>query len=213
MRCCSSTPHQTPLCAERFAAGVRGGRTAGGPASSISYRRMTTTAKLIAHDGVDYVAFTGSVAGGHAVRAGGAGPLHRRRPRARRQGPGLCARRRQPRPRGREPGRRRLLQLRPVLLRHRAHLRAREALRRVRRRRGRADAQIRARQSDSSRTPRSARWCAPRPPTSCAARSRKPSRPARERADRRKQFRGEQAGHALSRAADPGRTSITPCGS
>ena len=48
--------------------------------------------------------------------------LRRARARARRQGPGLCARRRQSRPRGREPGRRRVLQFRPVLLRHRAHL-------------------------------------------------------------------------------------------
>ena len=53
---------------------------------------------------------------------------------ARRQGPGLCAAGREARPRDREPRRRRLLQFRPVLLRHRAHLCAREGLRAVPRR-------------------------------------------------------------------------------
>ena len=61
--------------------------------------------------------------------------VHHPRPRTRRQGPGLCHARRQPEVRGREPGRRRLLQFRPVLLRHRAHLCPRVALRRVPRRR------------------------------------------------------------------------------
>ena len=55
-------------------------------------------------------------------RDGGGRHLHVARPRARRQGPGLCPRRCQSRPRHREPRRRRLLQFRPVLLRHRAHL-------------------------------------------------------------------------------------------
>ena len=56
-----------------------------------------------------------------AARRGRA--LHRHRPRARRQGPGLRARRRAARGDRRESRRRRVLQLRPVLLRRRAHLR------------------------------------------------------------------------------------------
>ena len=55
-------------------------------------------------------------------RAGRFRHLRLARARARRQGPGLRARRRQARPCHREPGRRHVLQFRPVLLRHRAHL-------------------------------------------------------------------------------------------
>ena len=54
--------------------------------------------------------------------------LHDARAGTRRQGPGLCAARRQARPCGRQSRRRRLLQFRPVLLRHRARLCAREGL-------------------------------------------------------------------------------------
>ena len=54
--------------------------------------------------------------------------LHDARAGTRRQGPGLCAARRQARPRRRQSRRRRLLQFRPVLLRHRARLCAREGL-------------------------------------------------------------------------------------
>ena len=61
--------------------------------------------------------------------------LRRPRPRARRQGPGLRPRRRQPRRRRRHADGRRHVQRRPVLLRHRAHLRPREPLRALRRRR------------------------------------------------------------------------------
>ena len=54
--------------------------------------------------------------------------LHDHGPGTRRQGPGLCAGRRQARPRDPESGRGRVLQFRPVLLRHRARLCAREGL-------------------------------------------------------------------------------------
>ena len=79
--------------------------------------------------------------------AGGGGNVHHPRPRTRRQGSGLCDARGQPEVRGRESGRRRLLQFRPVLLRHRAHLRPRVALRRLPRGLCRADLAIRARRS------------------------------------------------------------------
>src|SRR5262245_17377512 len=58
---------QTPLCAERYAEAFK---AAGLPAGLFQHLVLThdDTAKLISRpDGVDYVAFTGSVAGGHAV--------------------------------------------------------------------------------------------------------------------------------------------------
>ena len=62
-------------------------------------------------------------------RARGGRNVRGRRPRARRQGPGLCAARRRPETRDRERGRRRVFQFRAMLLRHRARLRARRRLR------------------------------------------------------------------------------------
>ena len=86
--------------------------------------------------------------------------------------PAYVLRRRGARPRGRQSGRRRLLQFRPVLLRHRAHLCAREASiddfvegfvdltkRYVRR------------QSARSRRPRSGRWRSAASPTMSASRT------------------------------------------
>jgi acyl-CoA reductase-like NAD-dependent aldehyde dehydrogenase len=57
---------QTPLCAERFAEAFR---TAGLPKGLFQHLVLTheDTSKLIGTEGIDYVAFTGSVAGGHAV--------------------------------------------------------------------------------------------------------------------------------------------------
>ncbi len=59
--------HQTPLCAERFAEAFA---AAGLPEGVFQALHMShdATAKLIAHDGVDFVSFTGSVPGGHAVQ-------------------------------------------------------------------------------------------------------------------------------------------------
>ena len=59
--------HQTPLCAERFteafaAAGLPEG------VFQVLHLSHSTTADLISHDGIDFVAFTGSVPGGHAVQ-------------------------------------------------------------------------------------------------------------------------------------------------
>jgi acyl-CoA reductase-like NAD-dependent aldehyde dehydrogenase len=57
---------QTPLCAERFAQAFQ---AAGLPEGLFQHLVLTheDTARLIGTDGIDYVAFTGSVAGGHAV--------------------------------------------------------------------------------------------------------------------------------------------------
>lgn len=59
--------HQTPLCAERFAEAFQ---VAGLPEGVFQFLHMSheATAKLIAHDGIDFVSFTGSVPGGHAVQ-------------------------------------------------------------------------------------------------------------------------------------------------
>ena len=59
--------HQTPLCAERFAEAFE---AAGLPAGLFRHLHLThaATAKLIAGAGVDFVSFTGSVPGGHAVQ-------------------------------------------------------------------------------------------------------------------------------------------------
>jgi acyl-CoA reductase-like NAD-dependent aldehyde dehydrogenase len=64
--------HQTPLCAERFAEGFR---AAGLPAGVFQFLHMdhATTEKLVASPEVNFVAFTGSVAGGQAVSRAAAG--------------------------------------------------------------------------------------------------------------------------------------------
>jgi acyl-CoA reductase-like NAD-dependent aldehyde dehydrogenase len=57
---------QTPLCAERFGEAFK---AAGLPAGLFQHLVLThdDTSRVIADSAVDYVAFTGSVAGGHAV--------------------------------------------------------------------------------------------------------------------------------------------------
>ncbi|MCA3131861.1 MAG: aldehyde dehydrogenase family protein [Betaproteobacteria bacterium] len=64
--------NQTPLCAERFDEAFR---AAGLPAGVFQYVHCShdQAAAMIASDGVDFVAFTGSVAGGHAVVQAAAG--------------------------------------------------------------------------------------------------------------------------------------------
>ncbi len=59
--------HQTPLCAERFAEAFE---TAGLPAGLFAHLHLShgATAKLVGSEGVDFVSFTGSVPGGHAVQ-------------------------------------------------------------------------------------------------------------------------------------------------
>jgi acyl-CoA reductase-like NAD-dependent aldehyde dehydrogenase len=64
--------HQTPLCAERFAAAFA---KAGLPSGVFQYLHLghAETERLISGDEVDFVAFTGSVAGGHAVQRAASG--------------------------------------------------------------------------------------------------------------------------------------------
>jgi len=63
---------QTPLCAERYAAAFE---YAGLPEGVFQYLYLThdQTAKVVADPRVDYVAFTGSVAGGHAMQQAAVG--------------------------------------------------------------------------------------------------------------------------------------------
>ena len=73
---------------------LRGGRAAARACSSSCTWTTTQAARMIGDERIGFVAFTGSVRGGHAVQRAARGALHRHRPRARRQGPGLRARRR-----------------------------------------------------------------------------------------------------------------------
>ena len=95
------------------------------------------------------------------------------RPRARRQGSGLCHARRETRPCDREPRRRRVLQFRPVLLRDRAHLCPREGLRAVPRRLCRSHEEISWSAIRSKRRRRSVRWRGQASPTTCATTARR----------------------------------------
>ncbi len=63
---------QTPLCAERFAEAFR---AAGLPEGVFQYLHLSHDAalRMIGSDAVDFVAFTGSVEGGHAVQKAAAG--------------------------------------------------------------------------------------------------------------------------------------------
>ena len=63
---------QTPLCSERLAAAAR---NVGLPDGLLQFLHMSheATARLVAHDDIGYVAFTGSVAGGAAVERAATG--------------------------------------------------------------------------------------------------------------------------------------------
>ena len=140
----------------------------------------------------------------------GGGSLHRHRPRTRRLRSGLRPARRQPRARDREPRRRRVLQLRAILLRHPAHLRARAPVRPVRRGLGGPDAQVRARQPGRSRDHARPGRAHGRPPTRFVGRS--PLRSPRARVPSSTRRRLRPAGPA--RPTSPRRccsTSITRC--
>ena len=63
---------QTPLVAERFAEGFKGAGLPGG-VFQVLHLSHADTEKLIAAPEVDFVAFTGSVEGGHAVQRAAAG--------------------------------------------------------------------------------------------------------------------------------------------
>ena len=120
---------QTPLAGERLAQAFA--HLPEGLFTNL-FLDHATTAALIAERAFDFINFTGSVRGGQEIERAAAGTFVGTRPRARRQGPGLRPRRRRPRRRRRHADGRRDVQRRPVLLRHRAHLRPREPLRRLR---------------------------------------------------------------------------------
>jgi len=63
---------QTPLVAERFAEGFKAAGLPDG-VMQVLHISHADTEKLIASDGIDFVAFTGSVEGGHAVQRAAAG--------------------------------------------------------------------------------------------------------------------------------------------
>jgi hypothetical protein len=112
---------QTLLVAERFQMAFD---KAGLPDGCFQHLVLShaQTSRIIAARLVDMVCFTGSVEAGKAMEQAAAGTFTATGAGTRRQGPGLCAPRLQHGPCGGEPGRRRVLQLRPVVLRHRAHL-------------------------------------------------------------------------------------------
>ena len=124
---------QTLLVGDRFQAAMDRAGLPKGLFRTLTLSHDDTT-KLIGSGAVDQICFTGSVAAGKAIERAAAGTF---------AGVGLELGGKDPayvRPdvdleaRDRERRRRRLFQLRPMLLRHRARLRARRCLRQVRRR-------------------------------------------------------------------------------
>ena len=112
---------QTLLVGERFAEAFR---RAGLPKGLFQNLVLSheQTEKLIGSGKIDHVNFTGSVAGGRAIERAAAGTFASLGLELGGKDPAYVLRRRQARSCRRESGRRRLLQFRPVLLRHRAHL-------------------------------------------------------------------------------------------
>ncbi len=151
--------HQTPLCAERF---LEAFAAAGLPVGVFQYLHLShdDTARLMGDRRVAGVCFTGSVSGGKAVVAATAAGFANSGLELGGKDPAYVRIRRQSRPCDRFADRRRVLQCRPVLLRHQAHLCRRAPLRRIRRGRRRADPPISAREparSGNDARPRRAR--------------------------------------------------------
>ena len=192
---------QTPLCAERFAecldaAGLPEGRVPGAACLARGHRsRHPRSAR-----GLRRVHGLGRRRPRRAARGGAA--LHRRGSRARRLRSGVRAARRQPRARHREHRRRRVLQLRPVLLRPAAHLRAsrasirssREGFVELTRKYALGDP------TDAATTLGPAGAHRGRGRRARADRRRR-SRPARTAPSTKASFAKSSAGHAVSRAA------------
>ena len=211
-RCCSSTRRRRRSCAERFQEAFD---EAGLPAGVFQHLHLS-------HD---------AAAADRRQRRGPTSSLHRlgrrrarrpgRRPasafigdqpRARRQGPGLRPRRRRSRPRGREPGRRRVLQLRPELLRHRADLRPRAPSTTLS---SRATSTLASRYvlGDPTRPRHHARADGPgsRPPTSRAARSARPCAQGARAADRHRAASSATAAARPTWPRNAWSTSTTRC--
>ena len=162
--------NRTALCGEHFA---RAFERSGAPEDLVTAIDATheTCAQIIARPEVGYVSFTGSVRGGHEVYGEGAKRFIDVGLELGGKDPAYVARGRRPRSRDRQPGRRRVLQRGPELLRHRAHLRARLALRSVRRGRAGRGAQVQARRSAGGRDHAWARWRSRDAPEARARRS------------------------------------------
>ena len=90
------------------------------------YLHMThgDVSRVIGDPRVGFVAFTGSVDGGHAVQAASSGRFIAAGLELGGKDPAYVRADADLSPRGREPRRRRDVQLRPIVLRHRTHLRA-----------------------------------------------------------------------------------------
>ena len=114
---------QTLLVGERFAKAFEKAGLPKGVFQNIVLNHAQTE-KLIGSGKIDHVNFTGSVAGGRAIEKAAAGTFMTLGLELGGKDPAYVLRRRQARPCGRQSGRRRVLQFRPVLLRHRARLRA-----------------------------------------------------------------------------------------
>ena len=106
---------QTPLVAERYAEAFA---AAGLPDGVFQYLHVDhdQVERMIGDERIAFVAFTGSVAGGHAVQRAAADRFIGMGLELGRQGRGLRARRRRVRPRSRKHRRRRVLQRRAILL-------------------------------------------------------------------------------------------------
>ena len=185
--------------------GVRRRRPACRGCSPTSCWSTARRKPIIAGGHVDHVAFTGSVEAGRAMERAAAGTFTTLGLELGGKDPAYVAPRRQFEVRNRKPGRRRLLQFRAMLLRHRAHLRPRVRLRRFREGVRRADGAIRRSAIRSIRRRRSDRWPGPTSPRSCARRRRRRSTRARERTSTSRPSLATGR-HALSRAAGPHRS-------
>ena len=172
---------QTPLVAERYAEAFK---AVGLPPGVFQFLHMdhAQVARTIADPRIAFVAFTGLGPRwpGGAESRGRA--VHRHRLELGGKDPAYVPARCGPQLRRREPGGRGVFQLRPVVLRHRADLRAQEDLyTAVRRRLRPAHPPVPARQSRWRKKRTSARSCAPRPQRTCARRSSRRSRKGRKR--------------------------------
>ena len=150
---------QTPLTALRLAELIAEAGVPDGVVNVVPGFGETAGAALAAHMDVDKVAFTGSTEVGKLIVQAAAGNLKKRHAGTGRQEPEHRVRGRRPGRRHRGRGQRDLLQPRPVLRGRLPAVRAREPVRRGRRRRVRRSPSRSRSARASTRRPRWARWC------------------------------------------------------
>ena len=160
---------------------------------------MRRPSELIAGRAFDFINFTGSVRGGQEIERAAAGTFVGTGLELGGKDPGYVRADAEPRRRGRHADGRGDVQLRPVLLRHRADLRAREPLRRLRGEGGGLGLEATGSAARSRRRRRSGRWRRSASPTPCAARSPRRSRPGRGRWSTRGSFPPTPATAPISR--------------